>query len=128
MLSEMYLIAAEANFAAGNTGAAATALNALQTARNATPTSASKENIQAEWFKETVGEGLRMSCLKRWGIGYEARTAQDGAAAQSAIMVSGDSYDKKSVKADDFHFQWPVPSYEMKVNDNLKQNPGYTAE
>lgn len=128
LVSEFYLIAAEANLAAGNATAAKTALNALQTARNTPATEATAAEIQNEWFKETVGEGMRMTCLKRWGQGFNGRTPQDGALSKSAVMISGEDYHKKVVAADDFHFQWPVPSYEMKVNDNLEQNPGYTAE
>ena len=38
-------------------------------------------------------------------------------------------YEAKVMAADDYHFNWPIPSYEMKVNSNLEQNKGYsTAE
>ena len=38
---------------------------------------------------------------------------------------AGGSYTKKTMTADDYHWQWPVPTYELQVNDNLVQNPGY---
>lgn len=121
-IAEQYLIAAEAEEAAGNASAAKADLNALQVARNADITDATKDNIRKEWFKETIGCGLRMSCMKRWGLGYNGRPAQAGAAV---ILNSGDIYDGKVFAADDYHYQWPIPSHEMKINKNLKQNGGY---
>ena len=126
LISEMYLIAAEAYLNAGQTEQAREQLNVLQTRRGATPTSATADNIQKEWYKETVGEGLRMSCLKRWGQGYSERTAQDGAVALE-VVSTGASYAPKSMPASDYHYQWPIPTYEMQTNLNLIQNEGYAA-
>ena len=127
LINEMYLIAAEAYLGAGNAAEAKTQLNVLQSRRGATPTAATVETVQNEWFRETVGEGLRMSCLKRWGIGYAERTAQDAASALGVIST-GPSYAPKSMAASDFHFQWPIPTYDMQTNLNLVQNEGYAAE
>lgn len=124
-ISEMYLIAAEAELAT-NAAAAKADLNALQAARGATLTEATAATVQKEWYRETVGLGLRISCLKRWGIGYSARAAQPGAVAAQAIAQGADFADK-SMKADDYHFVWPVPTHEIQVNANLVQNEGYTA-
>ena len=126
LLGEAYLIAAEAYLNAGNTAKAKEVLNALQAKRGATETEATDENIENEWFKETVGEGLRISCLKRWGKGYNGRTAQPGA-IKGAMVYTGANYDQKSMPADDVHWVWPIPSYEIRVNPNLEgeQNPGY---
>ncbi len=35
--------------------------------------------------------------------------------------------EKRAMAADDIHWVWPIPSYEVKVNPNLEneQNPGY---
>lgn len=120
-IGEMYLIAAEAELST-NPAQAKIDLNTLQAARGASLTDASTDTVRKEWYKETVGEGLRMSCLKRWGIGFNGRPAQDG--AKNAIM-SGDAYDQKVFEANSIYFQWPVPSYEMKINSNMEQNPGY---
>ncbi len=125
LISEMYLIAAEAYYYNGDSSSAKKYLNSLQSARGASSTSATEANIQNEWYKETVGEGLRMSCLKRWGLGYDGRPMQSG--AESALM-SGTYYEEKEFAADDYHFQWPIPSYEMQVNENLVQNEGYVSE
>lgn len=126
LISEMYLIAAEAYLNAGNTEQAKAQLNVLQTRRGATPTAATTASIQNEWYKETVGEGLRMSCLKRWGLGFSGREAQSGAQALGTIST-GSSFVGKVMDANDYHFQWPIPTYEMQTNLNLVQNEGYAA-
>lgn len=124
LIGEAYLIAAEAYFNAGDTEAAGEVLNELQQKRGATVTAVSEETIEKEWFRETVGEGLRISCLKRWGKGYEGREAQP-LAANYGLVYGGSSYTKKVMPADDIHWVWPIPSYEMRINNNLVQNPGY---
>ena len=127
MISEMYLIAAEAYAQSGNAASAKTVLNTLQTARGAKATDGSMASVKNEWFRETIGEGLRLSCLKRWGEGYTTRAAQDGAIAKM-VVKEGEYYDQKTLSASDFHLVWPVPTYEMQVNLNLVQNEGYTVD
>ena len=122
MIGEMYLILAEASLQANDPTTAATALNELQTERGATPTAATMENIQNEWFKETVGEGLRYSCMKRWHIGFNGRPA---VYPGEGIVPEGTSNTQKVMEADDTHWLLPIPSYERRLNDNLEQNPGY---
>ena len=126
LISEMYLIAAEAYLAAGNTSEATAALNTIQNARHANLTTATTENIHKEWYRETVGEGLRMSCLKRWGEGYSSRPGQPGALSKGLLMT-GEFYTEKNFPASDYHFLFPVPTHEMQVNPNLVQNEGYSA-
>ena len=131
LISEMYLIAAEAYAANGNTTQAAVYLNALQTARGASATDGTLANVKTEWFKETVGEGLRYSCLKRWGDPIPARRPQAIAQQAGVLMhLTGNAvyYDRPAVSASDYRMCYPVPVYEMQVNPNLVQNPGYTAE
>lgn len=120
MIGEMYLILAEASLQASDATTAATALNELQTKRGATPTAATMENIQNEWFKETVGEGLRYSCMKRWHIGFSGRPGY-----VEGYVREGVSNTQKEMSADDDHWLLPIPSYERQLNDNLEQNPGY---
>jgi len=129
-IAEMHLIAAEAALYGGATSAEGLdALTALQTARNATPSTAlTADAVQKEWFRETVGEGRRLECLKRWKKGFNGRPAQDEALAENIIMTLADinnQFEAKTMAADDYHFNWPIPSYEMKVNSNLVQNIGY---
>lgn len=126
-VSEMYLIAAEASLLADDVQGAQGALNALQSARKATPTDATIEAIQKEWLREKVGEGLRLSCFKRWGIGFNGRPGQDKAVEYNMLSNVGDSFTGKVLAADDFRLKyWPIPYYEIQVNPNLKQNDGYT--
>lgn len=125
LISEMYLIAAEANLLNNNAEAAKTALNALQTARTANNTEATLENIKKEWMKETVGEGLYFSCVKRWGDGFPARPGHDSA---EGILMTGVGYQDRVITADSRIFNWPIPTYEMQLNKDLQQNPGYSVE
>ncbi len=124
-VAEMYLIAAEAFAQSGDTGSATVVLNALQRARMATPVEGTLENVKKEWFRETVGEGHRLACLKRWGDGFSSRPYQ---AAASNLVMTGAAYDQKSLQPGDHVLNWPVPSYEIKLNKNLVQNTGYEAE
>lgn len=125
LISEMYLIAAEAYSQSGDTATAQMILNELQRARNATITDGSMASIKKEWFRETVGEGLRLACIKRWGDGLAVRTEQPGV---EYIIMTGPYYNERALAADSYYLNWPVPSYEIKLNANLVQNPGYTAE
>ncbi len=125
LISEMYLIAAEAYAQSGNAAAAQTVLNELQAARKAVNTTGTLENVKKEWFRETVGEGLRLASIKRWGDGLAVRTAQSGV---DNIIMTGPYYNERSLAADSHYLNWPVPSYELKLNANLVQNPGYSAE
>ncbi len=122
MISEMYLICAEAYAMSGDATKAKAFLNALQKARKATETDGSMENIKKEWFRETVGEGHRFICLKRWGDGFEGRPYQDGI---KDLVYTGTSYDQKVMAPDAHVFNWPIPAYEMKLNRNLVQNEDY---
>lgn len=124
MIGEVWLILAEASFKANDMRTAKIALNYIQSARGASTTEATEENIENEWFKETVGEGLRFSCLKRWGKGYNGRAGQS-VLVQAGVVLDGQSYTGKSLTADDYHWQLPIPSYEVRVNDNLIQNDKY---
>ncbi len=122
-LGEMYLIAAEAYCMDGDLENAAKYLNELQNSRNAGMTDGSLESVKTEWYRETVGDGQRMTCLKRWGDGFSGRTPQTGA---ENIVMTGTDYDRKALPAGDYRFVWPIPTYEMKVNPNLIQNEGYS--
>ena len=125
LLSEMYLIAAEAELSS-NAAAAKTDLNALQAARGASQTEATAETVQKEWYRETVGLGLRMPCLKRWGLGFNGRPGQPQAVAKEIIVLQANFADKV-MNANDSRFVWPVPTHEIQVNRNLVQNEGYTS-
>ena len=126
MIGEAYLIAAEAYYKNNDPEAAKDVLNELQAKRGAQETEVNDETLDDEWFRETVGEGLRFSCLKRWGRGFTGREIQPYV-EQNGLSYTGSNYEQKSMSADDPHWVWPIPSYEIRVNSSLEheQNPGY---
>ncbi|WP_439184985.1 RagB/SusD family nutrient uptake outer membrane protein [Carboxylicivirga taeanensis] len=71
----------------------------------------SLEEIQLEKRLELLGEGLRMRDLLRWG--------NDFSRPSSTLSTV------QEVAFDDYHMQLPIPDAEIKINDNIKQNPGY---
>lgn len=128
MIAEMYLIAAEAYAADGQDAKAKTVLNKLKSARKAgSATGDIWDEIKGEWLRETVGDGQRINCIKRWGDGLPARPAQP--ATQSLVMTTPLSdYTERTVDADSYTLVWPIPSYEIKIAPGLVQNPGYSAQ
>lgn len=128
MIAEMYLIAAEAYAAAGDEGDAKSILNKLKTARKAGATTGDIwDEIKIEWLRETVGDGQRINCIKRWGDGLPERPAQPAASALVMSTPVAD-YTERSVDADSYTLVWPIPSYEIKIAPGLIQNDGYSAQ
>lgn len=124
MLGEMYLIAAEA-YSHTDEAEAKVILNELQKARKADLTDGSLASVKKEWFRETVGEGLRLSCIKRWGDGLEARVEQDGA---ENLVMQGTGFTERTLAAGSHVFNWPIPTYEIQITPSLVQNDGYVFE
>ena len=124
-LSEAYLIAAEAYYFANDAEKAQARLNTLQRARAASASSATLENIQREWTRETIGTCQRLAAYKRWGLGFENRTAQAAALLNNMLMVTGSDYAERNFPASDSRWVWPIPKSEIQANTNLKQNNGY---
>ena len=127
LISEMYLIAAEGLYQAAKETEGRNYLQSLQAKRKGTITEFTEENIQKEWLRETVCEGLRMSCMKRWEIGFDGRAVQPNASNLVENNPSS-SYEQKAMDFDDRAMCWPIPSYEIKINTNLVQNKGYGNE
>ena len=125
-ISEMYLIAAEGYCQAGDVPNARKYLNALQAARGASETTGELDNIKAEWFKETVGEGMRAQCLKRWGDGYTVRYAQPAAVTANMVEAGKKNLADRAFTAKDLYLlTFPIPNYELKITPTLQQNEGY---
>lgn len=122
LVGELYLIAAEGYSNEGNSTEANKFLQQLQSKRGASMTVANDEALHKEWFRETIGEGLYMSCLKRWGEGFDGRAGQVAAVKSELLTDTNDYYLKKSMSADDKAFIWPIPAYELRCNPNLEQN------
>lgn len=131
-LSETYLILAESCFELDDEDGANDALNAIRSNRilrfNPVDYSGTelRDQIRLERQRELIGEGFRMSDLRRWKLGF-ARTNDAYAAPYAA---AGDIVVKAgliSYKEDDYRYVWPIPSSEIQVNPQMKgqQNPGY---
>ena len=104
-IAEAYLIKAECEAHLG--GDAAGPLNALQTARGASPTAATYDNIYYERRKELYGEGFRLQDIKRLHQPLD-RTVD----AEHWASV-------KSLPADSPRFMLPIPQIEMLYNKAL---------
>lgn len=137
-LSEQYLIAAEACATDGpakNETKANEYLNAVREARIVSyqdvnfSGSALIDAVREERAKELIGEGFRLSDLRRWGLGFTRRAGisslpDDLAQGAAFVAVSSDGI---SYLSGDYRFIWPIPYREMSVNPQLnnQQNPGY---
>lgn len=131
-IAEQYLIAAEAYLGLNDLSNAGNYLNQLMSNRivgfqNANYTDATilMNAIKAERHRELVGEGFRLTDLKRWGEGVKRENSvQD----QNLVLYPGaETTTGLSKDADDPRMLWPIPKTEMDVNPQLKgqQNPGY---
>ena len=125
--AEQYLIYAEAAAKVGGASEALalTTLNALRSARGLTALSgvtgsALMTEIRNERTRELAFEGFRLFDLKRWHLGFTRGTAQD----LGAINV-GSNYNTISIVADANQFVWGIPTYDININTNLVQNPGW---
>ncbi len=130
-LAELYLIAAEAYLESGLGGGEASAsdlINELKASRiegwtkKTFTASQLTDEIKNERIRELIGEGFRLSDLKRYGFGITRKAAQ----LSSIISFPGDSRTEFLTRpADDYRFVWPIPTSETDSNPNIKQNPGY---
>jgi hypothetical protein len=127
--AEQFLIYAEA---AANAGGASEALalstlNKLRTARGLTALSgltgaALMTEIRNERTRELAFEGFRLFDLKRWKLGFTRGTPQNLGAINTTPATS---YHQINVAASNPQFVWGIPTYEININTNLVQNPGW---
>lgn len=116
-MSEMYLNLAEAQYQAGQIAAAQATLQTLKRRNYTNPTlvvtttgSALLEEILAERRLELIGEGHRLWDLKRYGREIN-KTAAD---------LTGEL-----IEFNDRRILAPLPSGDLNLNPNLKNNFGY---
>lgn len=135
-LSELYLIAAEACATDGpakNEGAANGYLNDLREKRIEGYTSRTLsgaqlvEAIREERAKELIGEGFRLSDLRRWGLGFDRQAGFDAIGMGSVMQIVVSSMDNIVYNPGDHLYVWPIPQFEFTVNPNVagQQNPDY---
>lgn len=132
--SEMYLNIAEAAAESGDAAAANQALNAVRKARWNKPAEYTDVTysgqtlinmVRDERAKEFIGEGFRMSDLRRWNLGF----TRDG--SYPVLPEVADIFIQSNVNVQftpgDYRYVWPIPQHQMEINPQLKgqQNPGY---
>lgn len=131
-LSETYLILAEAACEDGDIETANDALNTLRKNRikkykDETYESANelRQHIRNERTTELLGEGFRMSDLRRWGLGFSRDGSYPLNSIVSEIFVKIDT--EVTYEVNDHRYVWPIPNREMENNPQLKgqQNLGY---
>lgn len=121
--AEMYLIVAEAGARGSQDELALQRLNELRAARGLSELTGLSDDelfdeVKDERVREMIGEGTRLMDLKRWDMGFtRSETQNDDACTTTHIDLT--------VEAGDDFFVWGIPSYDMSLNDNLVQNPGY---
>ena len=119
-IAEQYLIAAEALNRSGGNGLPV--LNALRQARGASELPAwDEQEMQNEWVREMIGEGFRIECLKRWGIGYDGRIPQNPDLIQGGLEDV--NFAKRNCPAGYYRFILPIPHNELRTNPNMVQTP-----
>lgn len=121
-VAQMYLIDAEAQYQQNGGGAGP--LNALRQSRGLEPTDATGKDLFAaikdEYVREMMGEGYRLSDLKRWKDTFK-RDYQS--ALRSVVRTRGRDMNPN---VNDPKFVWPIPQDEIENNPNFgSQNPGY---
>lgn len=124
--AELYLIMAEANFNMNNEPEANRYLDLIKSARinryrAKTLTGAELlAEIQDERHRELMGEGFRLSDLKRWNLGFTR-----GEVWENSDNVIISNFKDLHYEADDHRFVWPIPQHEIDANPQVKQNRGY---
>jgi hypothetical protein len=108
-----------------NDALALTALNTLRVARGLSALTGVSgatltTEIRNERTRELAFEGFRLFDLKRWGLGFNRGTPQ----TLGAINV-GSNYNTINIAANDPQFVWGIPTYDININANLVQNPGW---
>ncbi len=128
--SELYLIAAEASIESNPT-LANKYLNDLRAKRiegykESTYSGIGlRDAIREERQKELLGEGFRLSDLRRWGLGFARNPEHPENPDIASILVTTTT--SVSYAAGDHRFVWPIPSDELQTNPQMagQQNPGY---
>ena len=118
-LAELYLIRAEASilFSASNTGDAIADLNVLRKRANATllPTDLSPEEVIT-----AIGKERQLELFAEWGHRWFDLKRTGKASAVLSVLNYKMPWDG------DHQLLYPIPLDDIRDNNNLKQNSGYT--
>lgn len=134
-LSEQYLILAEALYEDGQEGPAQEIMQKFVEKRYSVRTCPTmtdyngtelRDFIREERDRELIGEGFRMSDLRRWGLGF-TRTDVNYLSYPQAGSICTLAGQRVTYVPNDYRYTWPIPSAEIQVNPALagQQNPGY---
>lgn len=130
--AEVLLLAAEANLQSNNTAEALKYINMVRSrAQLPALTSITMDDVKTEKRLELWGEGTRWMDLVRWGDaaqkladkGKQMPGFKGGAAGQGQIVHEYDNVEGGFVAGK--NEMLPIPDQEIKLNDNMKQNPKY---
>ncbi|MCF0166078.1 MAG: RagB/SusD family nutrient uptake outer membrane protein [Bacteroidales bacterium] len=129
-LAEVYLLGAEAHLLANNAGTAADYLNKVRERVGLRPKNGiSLQDIQTEKRLELCGEGVRFQDIVRWKI---AKNNLEHQGDYCPFLNSNGVVDSVSFHKDpslygfkDKHYLLPYPAAEIRLNTNIKQNPGW---
>lgn len=128
-IAEQYLIAAEARFLKGGSDNESKAYEWIFALISARDQSAEKNElrgaalqnlIRQERERELLGEGFRLTDLKRYGEGFTRQAPQDASLSyQLGLGIT--------ISADNSRWIWAIPQGEIEANPQIKeqQNPGY---
>ena len=128
----MYLIIAEAGAMGTETGKANDALNAIRKARIEGYTDQNLNGqalitaVREERGKELIGEGFRISDLRRWKMGFQRTTAYTAEYSDVPTILTPASA-QTTYSVGDYRYLLPIPVGEIDANPQLAghQNPGY---
>ena len=121
MISEAYLIKAEAQARGTGLGDPIATLDILRSARGASLNGGDAlELVKEERFKEMLAEGQRLLDLKRWDEGLNrtgGQTSMDG-----GLYTGGANGPFMTKPASDKMFVWEIPLNDLQTNPNMQPN------
>ncbi|MDE5702785.1 MAG: RagB/SusD family nutrient uptake outer membrane protein, partial [Bacteroides sp.] len=81
--------------------------------------------IRDERLKELIGEGFRLSDLRRWNEGFTRDSSYPISPDIEGFFVNAGK--TLSYQPGDYRMVWPIPATEIQSNPQLdgQQNPGY---
>lgn len=86
-----------------------------------------KEEIRKQRGLELVGEGFRLSDLRRWHRGFNRSSGAVYESNDQITIILTKAGLAVSYEPDDYRYTWPIPADELQSNPQMagQQNPGY---